>query len=154
MSADHCSLATACSPASRKTVCFHHQSPSVHRCSAVPHPPKSCITCTAPVAIQPIICFIASARFRCSVLRRLLHRPSPAVFLVKKFLRESAFLSTCLCHAQLISRSLSASQVSPSLRLASAPTLSLLPAIYITDWYNLPCECAQLPSGAAVILNL
>ena len=40
-----------------------------------------------------------------------------------------------------------------ALRLASAPTLSLLPAIYLTGCYNLPCECAQLPSGTAVILN-
>ena len=161
LSADHCSLATACSPASRKAACFHHQSPPVHRCSAISPPPTSCITCTAPVAIQPIICFVASARFPVPTERRekdvedqqSAASPKSSCFLVKKFLRESAFWSTCLCHAQLISRSLRASQVSPWLRLASTPTLSLLPAIYLTGCYNLPCECAQLPSGTAVILN-
>ena len=75
------------------------------------------------------------------------------LFFSKEVFAESAFLSTCLCHAQLISRSLNASQVSPSLQLASAPTFSLLPAIYLTGCYNLPCECTELPSGMAVILN-
>ena len=134
LSADHCSLATACSPASRKAACFHHQSPPVHRCSAVPPPPTSCIACTAPAAIQrserrgrsAVVCCIAQVQlfFSKEVFAWF------SVFMYLLMLRAAHF-------AQL--------ERKPGVPVATTrqrPALSLLPAIYLTGCYNLPSVCS------------
>ena len=146
LSADHCSLATACIPASPKAACFHHRH---HRCTAAL--PYRLHLRVALFALHRRLSSPSSAlllrlafQYQLRGEKDVEYQPCAVVCCIAQvqlfFIKEVfAWVSvfTCLCHAQLISRSLGASQTSPLLRLASAPALSLLPVIYLTGCYNL-----------------
>ena len=166
LSTDHRSLTTTCSPPSPKAACLHHcfntgVSPLCHMASTCELHFFHCIGgCPAH---HLLCCFSSLSPNQCHLRGETDEEDWPCAVVcciahVQLFFYQRSFCVSqrffWLCHAQLISRHSSVSQAphrydSLALLCSVSYMRSTLPAVAI-----LPCACAELPSGTAVILNL